>query len=72
MPPIDGGWMNDDGVIVREKPVVVYSYINPTQFVAGISRIREFLHRMGRGTGQGEIAFEFDGKFYRIRSFDPE
>jgi hypothetical protein len=29
-----------------------------------------FLHRMGRETNQGEIAFEFDGRFYRIRNFD--
>jgi len=25
---------------------------------------------MGRETKQGEVAFEFDGRFYRIRSFD--
>jgi hypothetical protein len=70
MPPVDGGWMNDDGVIIREKPVVVYSYIRAAAFVAGLNRIREFLHRMGRETNQGEIAFEFDGQFYRIRHFE--
>jgi len=26
---------------------------------------------MGRETNQGEVAFEFDGRFYRIRQFDP-
>jgi hypothetical protein len=35
-----------------------------------LPRLREFLHRMGRETNQGEIAFEFDGRFYRIRTFD--
>lgn len=30
----------------------------------------EFLHRMRRETNQGEIAFEFNGRFYRIRNFD--
>lgn len=35
-----------------------------------LNRIREFLHRMGRDTNQGEIAFELDDGFYRIRKFD--
>jgi hypothetical protein len=38
-------------------------------FVAGLPRLREFLHRLGRETNQGEIGFEFDGCFYRIRNF---
>ncbi|TVS20739.1 MAG: hypothetical protein EA424_02440 [Planctomycetaceae bacterium] len=42
----------------------------PDAFLANLPRIREFLHRMGRETNQGEIAFEFDGRFYRIRRFD--
>jgi len=28
------------------------------------------LHRLGRETQQGEVAVEFDGRFYRITSFD--
>jgi len=40
------------------------------RMVGSLPRLREFLHRMGRETNQGEIAFEFDGRFYRIRNFD--
>lgn len=71
MPPVEGGWLSDEDMIIWENPVVVYSFIRPDEFVANIQRLREFLHRMGRETKQGEIAFEFDGRFYRIRNFDP-
>jgi hypothetical protein len=71
MPPVEGGWLNDQGEIIWENPVLVYSFIRPEPFVQGLPRLREFLHRMGRETNQGEVAFEFDGRFYRIRSFDP-
>ena len=72
MPPVEGGWLNDDGEIIWECPVVVYSFIRPNPFLGALGQIREFLHRMGRETSQGEIAFEFDGNFYRIRTFDPK
>jgi hypothetical protein len=71
MPAVEGGWLNDQGDIIWENPVVVYSYIRTEPFIAQLSRLREFLHRLGRETRQGEIAFEFDGVFYRIRQFDP-
>ncbi len=70
MPPVEGGWLNDEGEIIWENPVVVYSFIRPDQFLQKLPRLREFLHRMGRETNQGEVAFEFDGRFYRIRKFD--
>jgi hypothetical protein len=72
MPPVEGAWLNDQGDIIWEQPVLVYSFIRPDQFLNSLSRLREFLHRMGRETNQGEIAFEFDGRFYRIRNFDIE
>lgn len=72
MPPVDGAWKNERGEVIRENPVVVYSYIATEAFTAGLPRIREFLHRMGRRTNQGEIAAEYDGRFYHIRRFDPE
>jgi hypothetical protein len=71
MPPVEGGWLSDENEIVWEDPVVVYAFIRPDEFIANLPRIRELLHRMGRETNQGEIAFEFDGRFYRIRQFDP-
>jgi hypothetical protein len=70
MPPAEGAWLNDENDIIWEKPVVVYSFIRPEVFAANLPRIREFLHRMGRETNQGEIACEFEGEFYRIRRFD--
>lgn len=70
MPPVEGGWLNDDDEIIWESPVIVYSFIRPDTFTQNLARLREFLHRMGRETNQGEIAFEFDGRFYRIHNFD--
>jgi hypothetical protein len=69
MPPVEGVWIDDQGEFVWENPVVVYTYIKPDEFAAGLRQIREFLHRLGRETKEGEIAFEFDGRFYRIRQF---
>ena len=31
---------------------------------------RGFLHRFGRQTNQGEVVVEFDGRFYRIKTYD--
>jgi hypothetical protein len=70
MPPVEGVWANPEGEFVWEAPVIVYSYIKPDQFLARLSELRSFLHRLGRETRQGEVAFEFDGRFYRIREFD--
>jgi hypothetical protein len=70
MPPCEGVWRNEQGKVVREHPVLVYSYVIPEPFLASLTRVREFLHRMGRETRQGEVAVEFDGRFYRIRQFD--
>lgn len=50
--------------------MIVYSYVDPDAFERSLGELRTFLHRMGRETGQGEVAFEFDGRFYRIRAFD--
>ena len=70
MPPVEGGWVNTEDEIVWDGPVVVYSFVRPEPFLSNLPRLRELLHRMGRETNQGEVAFEFDGKFYRIRTFD--
>ena len=71
MPPVEGGWLSDENEVVWENPVVVYSFVVPDEFVANLPRVREFLHRLGRDTNQGEIAVEYDSRFYRIRTFDP-
>jgi hypothetical protein len=72
MPPIEGGWTSDDEIVIWENPVVVYSFVRIEQFVANLPELREFLHRMGRETNQGEVVFEFADRFYRIRTFDAE
>ncbi|MFC1706906.1 hypothetical protein ACFL59_08830 [Planctomycetota bacterium] len=71
MPAVEGGWLADDGKVVWENPVVVYSWIKPEPFLAHVDDLREFLHRMGRETRQGEVGLEFNQRFYRIRTFDP-
>lgn len=72
IPPTEGGWLNEEtGSIVWEHPVQVYSYVKADRFVARLAELRRFLHDLGRETDQGEVAFEFDGEFYRITEFDP-
>ena len=73
MPACEGVWLNEKGDEIREHPVVVYSYLlSPDAFTDNLPRIRRFLHRMGRETNQGEVSFEFDGCFHRIRQYDHE
>src|SRR5258708_3408682 len=55
MPAVEGGWRNDAGVMIWENPVVVYSFVRAEAFIAAMPRFREFLHRMGRETNQGEV-----------------
>lgn len=70
-PAAEGGWLDREaGRVVWERPVLVYTYVEDERLLAAIPRLRDFLHRMGRETRQGEVAFEFDGEFYRIRKFD--
>jgi hypothetical protein len=71
MPPTEGGWYNPDTkVIIWERPIVVYTYINDDAFVRLLPELRRFLHRLGQETRQGEIAVELDGAFYRIHTYD--
>ncbi|MFY9222670.1 MAG: hypothetical protein WAQ98_08370 [Blastocatellia bacterium] len=70
MPAVEGGWMDENGLIVWEHPIIVYTFIRERQFLDNLPKLREFLHRLGRETNQGEIAFEFDNEFYRITNYD--
>jgi hypothetical protein len=70
MPAAEGVWRKSQGILVWEHPVIVYSYVHASEFAAALPTIREFLHRMGRETNQGEVAFEFADQFFRIRTFD--
>lgn len=65
--PVEGGWLNEEGQIILEHPVIVYSFVTrPDEFLKALPRIRALLHQMGRETNQAEVAFEFDDHFYRI------
>jgi len=70
MPPVDGGWVGESGSIVWEHPVLIYTFVRPTEFMELLPQLRDFLHTLGRETQQGEVALEFDGRFYRITKFD--
>jgi hypothetical protein len=72
MPPADGNWLSDDGRMVHEKTVQVFSYIDPERWERHLKELRSFLHRFGLKTGQGEVAFEFDGKMFKIRKFNTD
>lgn len=70
-PPVDGTWRRPDGTVLWEQTKIVYTYIDPERMNAEtMSRLREFLHRFGRETNQGEVVFEFDGHFWPIDRFD--
>jgi hypothetical protein len=52
--PVEGGWLNDEGQIILEHPVIVYSFVSrPDAFVQQLPRLRALLHRLGRETNQG-------------------
>jgi len=70
--PTEGSWLNPDtNRAIFDHPVYVFSFIKDGKsFIDRLPEIRSFLHRMGRETNQGEVAFEFDNTFYRITKFD--
>ena len=70
-PPADGTWIDENGKILWELTRMVFCFIFPDQFRARVSSLREFLHRFGRETNQGEVVVEVEDEFYRIRNFDP-
>ena len=84
MPPADGTWLDPavsvegiksiselkDKDVLWERTTVMYTYIYPDRFEENAGLLREFLHRFGRETNQGEVVFEFDGRFFRISEYD--
>lgn len=69
---IEGGWYDKETkTLVWDRPVMIYCFIKPEQFRPMVPQLRRFLHRLGREAKQGEVAFEFEGVFYRITQFDP-
>jgi len=73
MPPADGTWLNpESGEVIWEKTTIMYTYIDPDKFADNLGALRKFLHGFGRETNQGEVVFEFDGRFYKIRKYYSE
>jgi hypothetical protein len=70
-PPVGGTWRRPDGTDLWEETTIIYTYIEPDLLVANVQRLREYLHRFGRETNQGDVVFEFDGNFWPIDMFDP-
>ncbi len=79
MPSADGSWLKTDigsikelkeKDILWEKTTLIYTYIYPDKFEINLYSLREFLHRFGRETNQGEVVFEIAGEFFRIREYD--
>jgi hypothetical protein len=71
MPPTEGGWYDEqNNVTIWERPIMVYTYVKTDQFIQLLPELRAFLHRLGRETNQGEVAVEFDQRFYRITKYD--
>lgn len=70
LPPVEGGWYDaENRSMVWERPVLVYTYVRPDTFVEKLPVLRDFVHRLGRETKQGEVVIEFDGQFFRIQKF---
>lgn len=71
MPPADGTWLNpENDKIIWEKTTILYTYIDPDSFEENVGLLRDFLHMFGWKTNQGEVVFEFNGRFFRIRKYD--
>ena len=70
MPPVEGGWYDaENRLVIWERPVLVYTFINAEAFMALLDELRDFLHRLGRETNQGEVLAEFGGTAYRISRY---
>ena len=79
MPPADGTWLKKDinsmkelkdSYILWEKTTIISTYIDPDRFEKNLKSLREFMHKFGRETDQGEVVFEFAGEFFRICKYD--
>ena len=74
-PRARGVWRDDQrgGELRYEEPTIITCYADPAALTAETcSRLRAFLHRLGRETKQGEIGIVIGSKYYGITEFDPE
>jgi hypothetical protein len=71
-PPVDGTWRKPDGADLWEQTRIIYTFVDPDKLLANKRHLRNFLHRFGRDTNQGEVVCEFDGWFWRITDYKPD
>lgn len=72
-PPGRGVWRDDEagGRLLKEQTVMVVSYIAPELLTSTtLKSLREFLHRFGRETRQGEVGIVINSKYYGISRYD--
>ena len=72
-PPGRGVWRDDEagGRLLKEQTVMVVSYVAPKLLTpATLKSLREFLHRFGRETRQGEVGIVINSKYYGISRYD--
>ena len=72
-PPGRGVWRDDEAgeKLLNEQTVMVVSYVDAKLLTAHTLRsLREFLHRLGRETQQGEVGIVIDSKYYGISRYD--
>ncbi len=73
MPPVDGTWLNPDTLqTISEATKIIYCFVDPEHLEGNLQLLRDFLHAFGRDTNQGEVAFEFAGRFYKINKYDKQ
>jgi hypothetical protein len=68
-----GVWRDDDAGerLLQEQTVMIVSYVDPKLLTSITLRsLREFLHRFGRETRQGEVGIVIDSKYYGISNYD--
>lgn len=72
MPPAKGKWFNQETRQILTEPIVlIHCYARPSlaKDANKLEQLARFLHRMGKVTNQGEIAFVIDNEFRLIRQF---
>lgn len=72
-PPGRGVWRDDseEGRLVFDDTVLITSYVDPEALTdETLTRLRKFLHRLGREANQGEVGVVIGGQYYGITEFD--
>ena len=72
-PRARGVWRDDErgGELRYEEPTIVTCYVDPEAMTdTARSRLRGFLHRLGREANQGEVGVVLGNTYYGITKFD--